>query len=196
MKKAYGKQVGIEVEVVERNPADAGFVPQAKRWIVEQTNGILMLHHQLVRDYEHRTCHPNLQQTRVPGVLGVKQPDVEDADWQPRPRLARSMTGGELTLGTLLVRLDEREREIDAQAEAAREEIAELTALLDGLDSVATPLRQTRVRLPRHRDGRRTPHLAPLMTTNLYCTRSLRVRVILLIRRRASSAGASMSASP
>ncbi|MEW2050795.1 IS5 family transposase [Streptomyces sp. NPDC005476] len=51
---AHGEQVGIEVEVVERNPADTGFVPQPKRWVVEQTNGILMLHRRLVRDYEHR----------------------------------------------------------------------------------------------------------------------------------------------
>ncbi|MEU2742950.1 transposase [Streptomyces sp. NPDC007095] len=52
----HGQQVGIEVEVVARNPADVGFVPQSKRWIVEQTNGILMLHRRLVRDYEHRTA--------------------------------------------------------------------------------------------------------------------------------------------
>ena len=52
----HGQQVGIDVEVVERNPADVGFIPQSKRWIVEQTNGILMLHRRLVRDYEHRTA--------------------------------------------------------------------------------------------------------------------------------------------
>ncbi|MFD8219251.1 IS5 family transposase [Streptomyces sp. NPDC059697] len=52
----HGQQVGIDVEVVERNPADTGFVPQVKRWIVEQTNGILMLHRRLVRDYEHPTA--------------------------------------------------------------------------------------------------------------------------------------------
>ncbi|GBQ04293.1 IS5 family transposase [Streptomyces spongiicola] len=50
----HGKNVGIDVEIVERNPADQGFVPQAKRWIVEQTNGILMFYRRLVRDYEHR----------------------------------------------------------------------------------------------------------------------------------------------
>ncbi|MCY0947909.1 IS5 family transposase [Streptomyces antarcticus] len=50
----HGKQYGIDVEIVERNPADKGFVPQAKRWIVEQTNGILMFSRRLVRDYEHR----------------------------------------------------------------------------------------------------------------------------------------------
>jgi len=51
---AHGEQVGIAVEVVERNPAGTGFTPQPKRWVVEQTNGILMLHRRLVRDYEHR----------------------------------------------------------------------------------------------------------------------------------------------
>ncbi|MET8956263.1 IS5 family transposase [Streptomyces sp. NPDC004533] len=51
---SHGEQVGIAVEVVERNPKDVGFTPQPKRWVVEQTNGILMLHRRLVRDYEHR----------------------------------------------------------------------------------------------------------------------------------------------
>ncbi|WP_406428332.1 IS5 family transposase [Streptomyces sp. NBC_00147] len=50
----HGKTVGIDVEIVERNPDQRGFVPQAKRWIVEQTNGILMFYRRLVRDYEHR----------------------------------------------------------------------------------------------------------------------------------------------
>lgn len=31
-----------------------GFVPQPKRWRVEQTYGLLILHRRLVRDYEHR----------------------------------------------------------------------------------------------------------------------------------------------
>ncbi|WP_371097530.1 MULTISPECIES: hypothetical protein [Streptomyces] len=30
-------------------------IPQAKRWVVEQTNGILMLQRRIVRDYEHPT---------------------------------------------------------------------------------------------------------------------------------------------
>jgi len=42
------------VQVVERNPAGRGFVPQPKRWVVEQTLGILSFHRRLVRDYEHR----------------------------------------------------------------------------------------------------------------------------------------------
>jgi transposase len=49
----HGVRLGIDVEIVERNPADRGFVPQPKRWIAEQTYGTLMLHRRLVRDYEH-----------------------------------------------------------------------------------------------------------------------------------------------
>ncbi|MGW0827034.1 transposase [Streptomyces sp. NPDC002845] len=30
---AHGEKVGIEVEVVERNPAQTGFFPQVKRWV-------------------------------------------------------------------------------------------------------------------------------------------------------------------
>ncbi|MEV2187767.1 IS5/IS1182 family transposase, partial [Streptomyces sp. NPDC047966] len=46
--------LGIDVEIVARNPQATGFVPQPKRWRVEQTYGILILHRRLVRDYEHR----------------------------------------------------------------------------------------------------------------------------------------------
>jgi hypothetical protein len=38
---AHGATLGIGVQVVERNPADRGFVPQPKRWVVERTFGIL-----------------------------------------------------------------------------------------------------------------------------------------------------------
>ena len=51
---AHGATVGIDVQVVERNPADQGFVPQPKRWVVEQTSGILSFRRRLARDYEHR----------------------------------------------------------------------------------------------------------------------------------------------
>ncbi len=44
---SYGAAVGIDVQVVERNPADRGFVPQPKRWVVEQTFGILSFHRRL-----------------------------------------------------------------------------------------------------------------------------------------------------
>lgn len=51
---AHGAGLGIGVEIVERNPQETGFIPQPKRWRVEQTYGILILHRRLVRDYEHR----------------------------------------------------------------------------------------------------------------------------------------------
>ncbi|MFG2026301.1 hypothetical protein [Streptomyces sp. NPDC048825] len=44
----------------------------------------------------------------------------------------------------MLARLEEREREIAAQAEAARQKIAELTALLDRLDKAAEEIQITR----------------------------------------------------
>ncbi|WP_406109913.1 IS5 family transposase [Kitasatospora purpeofusca] len=59
---AHGTLLGIDVEIVERNPQDRGFVPQPKRWKVEQTYGILILHRRLVRDYEHR---PSSSASRV-----------------------------------------------------------------------------------------------------------------------------------
>ncbi|MFG2409870.1 IS5 family transposase [Streptomyces brevispora] len=59
---AHGEKVGIEVEVVARNPGQSGFVPQAKRWVVERAYGILMLHRRLVRDYEHL---PRSSESRV-----------------------------------------------------------------------------------------------------------------------------------
>ncbi|MGW4890924.1 IS5 family transposase [Kitasatospora sp. NPDC004240] len=59
---AYGATLGIDVEIVERNPHQTGFVPQPKRWRVEQTYGILILHRGLVRDYEHR---PSSSASRV-----------------------------------------------------------------------------------------------------------------------------------
>lgn len=52
----HGAVKDITVEVVQRNPDDQGkgFVPQPKRWVVEQVNGTLMLHRRLARDYDHR----------------------------------------------------------------------------------------------------------------------------------------------
>ncbi|GGV59231.1 hypothetical protein GCM10010245_92260 [Streptomyces spectabilis] len=46
----------IWVEVVRRNPGDhgKGFIPQPKRWIVEQVNGTSLWHRRLARRYGHR----------------------------------------------------------------------------------------------------------------------------------------------
>ncbi|MFD9486729.1 hypothetical protein [Streptomyces sp. NPDC059991] len=54
------------------------------------------------------------------------------------------MTGGELTLGAVLARLEEREREITAQAETTREQITWLTTQLDKHVRAAEEVRITR----------------------------------------------------
>jgi transposase len=48
----HGAVLGITVEQVKRSDTRPGFVPVAKRWVVEQTHGTLMLHRRLVREYE------------------------------------------------------------------------------------------------------------------------------------------------
>ncbi|MEU1853872.1 hypothetical protein ABZ499_32595 [Streptomyces sp. NPDC019990] len=54
------------------------------------------------------------------------------------------MTSGDLTLGAVLVRLEEREREIAEQAEETRGQITRLTAVLDELGRAAEEVRITR----------------------------------------------------
>ncbi|WDF43360.1 hypothetical protein PBV52_44540 [Streptomyces sp. T12] len=54
------------------------------------------------------------------------------------------MTSGDPTLGAVLVRLEEREREIAEQAEETREQITRLTAVLDELGRAAEEVRITR----------------------------------------------------
>ncbi|TMR31854.1 IS5 family transposase [Nonomuraea zeae] len=50
----HGAGLGIDVEVVQRNPHTLGFAPLPKRWMAEQVYGTLMLHRRLARDYETR----------------------------------------------------------------------------------------------------------------------------------------------
>jgi transposase len=57
----HGQELGIDVEIVERNPAP-GFVPEPIRWRVEQTLGTLMLQRRLVRDYEG---NPRSSESRI-----------------------------------------------------------------------------------------------------------------------------------
>jgi hypothetical protein len=58
----HGALLGVDVKVAplsrspppKRSDPTPGFVPIAKRWVVEQVNGTLMLHRRLVREYESR----------------------------------------------------------------------------------------------------------------------------------------------
>lgn len=58
----HGADLGIGVQIVQRNPDQSGFVPQPIRWRVEQTNGTLVLHRRLARDYE---ISPTSSESRV-----------------------------------------------------------------------------------------------------------------------------------
>lgn len=48
----HGAVHGIAVEQVKRSDTTSGFVPLAHRWVVERTNGTLMLDRRLTREYD------------------------------------------------------------------------------------------------------------------------------------------------
>jgi transposase len=52
----HGARLGIDVEVVQRDPGIKGFKVIPRRWVVERTFGWLMQHRRLARDYE---AHPH-----------------------------------------------------------------------------------------------------------------------------------------
>ncbi|NES17382.1 transposase, partial [Micromonospora sp. PPF5-17] len=52
-----GAAHGIDVQVVPKAPGQKGFQPLPKRWAIERTNGWIMLHRRLVRDYETSPEH-------------------------------------------------------------------------------------------------------------------------------------------
>lgn len=58
----HGTDLDIDVEIVKRHQEQTGFVVQAKRWVVEQANGILMYDRYLVREY---TVDPRSSESRV-----------------------------------------------------------------------------------------------------------------------------------
>lgn len=50
----HGARLGVDVEVVTKDPSVKGFSVVKRRWVVERTLGWLMQHRRLVRDYETR----------------------------------------------------------------------------------------------------------------------------------------------
>ncbi|WP_250306636.1 transposase, partial [Streptomyces sp. A 4/2] len=51
----HGAKLGIDVEVVNRNPKVRGFHVVKRRWVVERSIGWIMMHRRLARDYETLT---------------------------------------------------------------------------------------------------------------------------------------------
>lgn len=50
----YGATLGVDVEVVTKDPQIKGFSVVKRRWVIERTLGWVMQHRRLVRDYEAR----------------------------------------------------------------------------------------------------------------------------------------------
>ncbi len=48
----HGAKLGIDVEVVDKNPGTRGFHVLKRRWVVERSIGWIMMHRRLARDYE------------------------------------------------------------------------------------------------------------------------------------------------
>jgi transposase len=48
----HGAALGVDVEIVTKDPQVKGFSVVKRRWVVERTIGWLMHHRRLVRDYE------------------------------------------------------------------------------------------------------------------------------------------------
>lgn len=95
----HGTLLDIDVEVVRRNPVDQGkgFVPQPKRWVVEQVNGTLMLHRRLAREYDHR---PDTSTSRVYWASIAKHDPPPPH--HTRPHLARHPGAGRVNVIELL----------------------------------------------------------------------------------------------
>ncbi len=73
------------------------------------------------------------------------------------------MSGSEQTLGALLARLEERQAQIAAQAQAARDRIAEFNALLAELDRAAEHITITRKTLLELTDEPAPPPPGPVL---------------------------------
>lgn len=52
----HAAQLGIDLEIVQRDPTTRGFHVQPRRWGIERTLGWLMHHRRLARDHE---THPH-----------------------------------------------------------------------------------------------------------------------------------------
>jgi hypothetical protein len=143
----------ITVEVVRRTPADEGkgFVPQPKRWVIEQVNGTLMLHRRLARDYDHRPDN-----RRLPRLLGRHRRHAP-ASHRPQPRLARRDGAGRVNISELLRLLQAEHDEAAARTDRLRERIEQVTTALAETEARLAELIATRKVI----DGLAPPDHAP-----------------------------------
>lgn len=98
----HGIRLGIDVEVVHREPGQRGFTPEPKRWVVEQTLGTLMLHRRLTRDFEAKLAtsatwiHWSMTALMLRRLTRTSTPTWRDPPaWHPA-----SLTSGSIDEGT------------------------------------------------------------------------------------------------
>ena len=136
---AHGATVGIDVQVVERNPADKGFVPQPKALGRRADPGDPVL---------PPAAGPRLRapalQFGVAGVLGDDRRDGPAADLHLRAVVAARVTAAPDPGRHLLDKIDAREQALTREAGEVQAQIDELTARLRELEEAVSDLQVTR----------------------------------------------------
>jgi hypothetical protein len=127
-------------EVVKRSDTRPGFVPIAKRWVVEQVNVTLMLHRRLVREYESRP-----------------ESSVSRTLWASAANPVRRLTGTStpswrwtgVNTTTVLDLIAARQAAASAALNELREQQAKLAAEVAGIECELTDLATTRQTLTK-----------------------------------------------
>jgi transposase len=90
----HAARLGIDMEIVQRDPDTRGFTPLPKRWTVERTYGWLMFHRRLARDYETLPARSeamihlamtDLMARRLTGEATISWRDPTSQDQTPIP---------------------------------------------------------------------------------------------------------------
>ncbi len=79
----HGADLGIDVEVVRRDPEAHAFKVLPRRWVVERTFGWFMLHRRLTRDYETlQTSSRTMIHWSIIGIMSRTLTGRATATWQ------------------------------------------------------------------------------------------------------------------
>ena len=89
----YAATLGVDVEVVTKDPTIKGFSVVKRRWVVERTIGWLMHHRRLVRDYETRP-HNSASMITLAMIdnLTKRVTDETTLTWRDTPNTDNSRT--------------------------------------------------------------------------------------------------------
>jgi len=135
---AYGATAGIDVEVVERNPADKGFRPPA-----QTPGGGAGLRHPLLSPAPGPRSRAPALQFRLARVPGDDRRDGPAADRHIPTIVAVRVTAADPGR-FLLDKIDAREQALTREAGQAQARICELTARLRELEEAISDLQITR----------------------------------------------------